>query len=89
MQLNQLRGAHVALHGAVDDDGAGIDFGLDAGAVTDDEHVLGHNLAVELAVDANLTLEGELPLELAALAEQRVNLTRTRCHGFILPSGAT
>src|SRR6218665_1556089 len=34
VQLDELRGAHVALHGAIDDDGTGVDLRLDAGALT-------------------------------------------------------
>src|SRR6185369_4962903 len=84
VKLDELRGADVPLDGAIDDDGAGVDLRVHPSALTDDQRVLGEDLAGELSVDPDLPLERELSLELAPLAEQRVDVTTANHHVFLL-----
>src|SRR5262249_5380435 len=51
---------------------------------TNDQGVLGEDLPGELPVDPHLSFEGELSLELAPLAEQRVHVTTANDHVLLL-----
>ena len=74
VQLDRALGADVPVDLAVDDDGAAGDLGVDLRALADDQHVVRHDGAGELAVDADGPLEGELALELGPAAEQGVEV---------------
>src|SRR5207302_104121 len=54
---------------------------LHLGAFADDQLVAGDDLAGELAVDADGALEDQLAFELAALAQERVQLRLARDGG--------
>ena len=70
VNLHAPLGHDVAAHGALNHDGADRYLGVDFRALTDDEHVLGEDLAGQLAVHADGPFEGQLALELAASAKQ-------------------
>src|SRR5688572_7690060 len=82
-QLDGGGGLDVADDLALDDDRAAADLRLDLGAVADHEQVVCRDLAGERPVDPDLALEGQLALELRALAEQCVQVARAR--GRVLP----
>src|SRR6266508_93559 len=84
-QLDGGRRLDVADDLALDDDRPAADRRRDLGAVADHEQVVGRDLAGERAVDPDLALEGELALELGALAEKCVQVAGAGCRG--LPRG--
>src|SRR5262249_32084255 len=95
MQLDRPLGANVAVDASLDDDDADLNFGLDLGALADDQDVIGEDLAAKLPVDTNGPLEGQLPFKFGAAAEQRVDFPRNfrmrldKCrHGTIVTRGA-
>src|SRR5690606_36045182 len=61
-------------HRALDDDLADVDLGLHPGALAHDQNVVGEHLTPPGDVDPDGALEGELALELAPAAEERVDL---------------
>src|SRR5207302_8640918 len=52
---------------------ADVDLRRDLGAFADHQHVVGEDLAGELAVDADGAFEGELAFEFTAAAQERVD----------------
>src|SRR5262249_10239988 len=68
----------------VDDDGPGVDLRVHLGALANDQRVLGEDLPGELSIDPDLTLEGQLAVELAPLAQQRVHVTTANHHVLLL-----
>src|SRR5262249_59802458 len=72
MDLDAFARAHGAAEHAVDRDPLDLDVGVDLGRVPEDELAPGGNHAFEPAVDAEGLLEGELPLQPAALVEESV-----------------
>src|SRR6266511_3488657 len=76
VQLDGLGRLDVPVDLAVDDDRPARDLSGHLGALPDDEHVARRDLAREGAVDADRPFEGELAVELRALAQERVQLSR-------------
>ncbi len=75
MHLDGGFGAHVAVHDpAANDDGGDVDFGVNLGALSNDERVVAPDLALEDAIDADTTLEVELAFEFRSAPEESGNL---------------
>src|SRR6266540_1619305 len=81
VELDGALRLHVAVDLAVDDDAATADLGVHLGALADDENVVRHDRAGELAVDADGPFERQLAFELRAAAEQRIEIAGARGDG--------
>src|SRR5262249_51760623 len=87
-QLEPRAGLDVAGHLTVHDDGRARDLRLHDRALADRERVLGRDLALDLALDADAPLEVELADDLRALAEERARraqLLRSRRLLILIP----
>src|SRR5262249_47043908 len=86
--LEPRAGLDVAGHLTVHDDGRARDLRLHDRALADRERVLGRDLALDLALDADAPLEVELADDLRALAEERARraqLLRSRRLLILIP----
>ena len=57
VNFDRALGRDVAAHGSLDDDGAHGDLGIHLGAFAHDEHIIGEDLAGQLAVHADGAFE--------------------------------
>src|SRR5262249_37284264 len=73
--LDRSLGADVSDHRPLDDDFADVDFRLETGPLTDDQHVVREHLPLERTVDPDGPLERELALEFAPPAKEGIDFT--------------
>jgi len=75
IHLDRGLGANVPIHDpATHNHGGDVDFGVNFGALADDEGIFTPNLALEDAVDPDAPFEMELALELGAAPQEGGNL---------------
>ena len=65
-------------HRAADRDDPAVDLGVDLAGLADDQRVVGDDLPLSAAVDAQHVAEAQLPRELRALVEEAVQVLRLR-----------
>ena len=65
-----IRGLDIPLDLAVDDDLADLDIGFDLAPLADDEQGVRIDRALEIALDPERALEGQVSLQLRSLVDQ-------------------